>query len=78
MQCTAALKERLSIDSKLCRIFGFLARHKLPSESTFSRAFAQFTIDDIADKVHATMAATRTYWTNIGTISRNSIAIVMR
>ncbi|MDE0926756.1 MAG: hypothetical protein OR997_06805 [Methylophilaceae bacterium] len=55
MQCTAALKERLSIDSKLCRIFGFLARHKLPSESTFSRAFAQFTIDDIADKVHATM-----------------------
>lgn len=55
MQCTAALKERLSIDSKLCRIFGFLARHKLPSESTFRRAFAQFTIDDIADKVHATM-----------------------
>ena len=49
MQCTAALSERLSIDSKLRHIFGFLAWHKLPSESTFSPAFAQFTKDDIAD-----------------------------
>jgi hypothetical protein len=55
MQCTAALSEPLSIDSKLRRIFGFLVWHKLPSESTFSRIFAQFTKDDIADKVHAAM-----------------------
>ena len=84
MQCTAALSERLSIDSKLRHIFGFLAWHKLPSESTFSPAFAQFTKDDkddiadIADKVHAAMVQAALTGHNIGTISCDSTAIVMR
>ncbi|MFT6394843.1 MAG: hypothetical protein ACJARW_001343 [Methylophilaceae bacterium] len=84
MQCTAALSERLSIDSKLRHIFGFLAWHKLPSESTFSPAFAQFTKDDkddiadIADKVHAAMVQAALTGHNIGTISRDSTTIVIR
>ena len=78
MQCTAALSERLSIDSKLRHIFGFLVWHKLPSESTFSRIFAQFTKDDIADKVHAAMVQAALTGHIIGPISRDSTAIVMR
>ena len=78
MQCTAALSERLSIDSKLRHIFGFLAWHKLPSESTFSPAFAQFTKDDSADKVHAAMVQAALTGHNIGTISRDSTTIVIR
>jgi hypothetical protein len=78
MQCTAALRERLSIDSKLRRIFDFLAWHKLPRESTFSRAFAQLTKDGITDKVHAAMVQAALAGHIIRAISRVSPAIVMR
>ena len=78
MQCTAALRERLSVDSKLRRICGFSAWHKLPSESTFSRAFAQFAKDGIADKAHAAMVQAALSGHIIGAISRDSTAIVAR
>ena len=39
---TAGLIERLTIDRALRRICGFALNKKLPSESTFSRAFADF------------------------------------
>lgn len=78
MQCTTALRERLSIDSKLRRICGFSAWHKLPSESTFSRAFAQFAKDGIADKAHAAMVQAALAGHIIGAISRDSTAIVAR
>lgn len=39
---TAGLIERLSIDRALRRICGFPLCQKIPSESTFSRAFAEF------------------------------------
>ncbi|MFT7227493.1 MAG: hypothetical protein ACI8PW_000067 [Methylophilaceae bacterium] len=76
MQCTAALRERLSVDRKLRRIFGFLAWHKLSSEFTFSRAFTQFSKDGIANKVHATMVQTALARNIIGVISRDSTTIV--
>jgi len=49
---TAALIERLSIDRALRRICGFPLCKKLPSESTFSRAFDEFAAGKLAERVH--------------------------
>ena len=42
LKTTRALLDRLQADSKLRRLCGFELRHALPSEATFSRAFAEF------------------------------------
>ena len=39
---TTALLERLAIDKSLRRICGWETRREVPSEATFSRAFAEF------------------------------------
>lgn len=48
---TKDLVERLNLDIRLRRICGFC--YSVPSESTFSRAFAEFAADGLADQVHA-------------------------
>ena len=42
LKTTRALLDRLQADRKLRRLCGFDLRHVLPSEATFSRAFAEF------------------------------------
>ncbi len=49
---TVALIERLSIDRALRRICGFAMCRKLPSEATFSRAFAEFADSGLAERGH--------------------------
>ncbi len=49
---TAALIERLKVDRSLRHICGFPVCKKLPSESTFSRAFEEFSESRLAERVH--------------------------
>jgi len=56
LQTTDALIERLKVDSALRSICGFDCRaNKLPSASSFSRAFAELSHLNIADKIHEYM-----------------------
>lgn len=50
---TKALRERLRTDDTLRRICGWERAEAIPSESTFSRAFAVFADLGLADLVHA-------------------------
>src|ERR1700675_1870442 len=46
---TNALIERLAVDKSLRRILGWERRSQVPSEATFSRAFAEFARGDLPD-----------------------------
>src|SRR6202050_1768063 len=54
---TNALIERLAVDKSLRRILGWERRSQVPSEATFSRAFAEFARGDLPDKMHAALIA---------------------
>jgi hypothetical protein len=45
---TAAVIERLAIDKSLRRICGWESAREVPSEATFSRAFAEFARQRVA------------------------------
>lgn len=49
---TAALIERLDVDGRLRRICGWERRRQVPSEATFSRAFAEFATSGLFERVH--------------------------
>ena len=55
LKTTRALLDRLQADSKLRRLCGFDLRHALPSEATFSRAFAEFSTSELIQRVHVRM-----------------------
>ena len=75
---TRALMERLQADSKLRRLCGFDLRFALPSEATFSRAFAEFAASELIQRVHARMIEDTLGKPLIGHISRDSTAIEAR
>jgi hypothetical protein len=52
LEKTRALHERFTIDRSLRRICGFPMYKKLPSESTFSRAFEEFARMGVAERAH--------------------------
>ena len=52
---TAGLIERLAMDRSLKRICGFSMWRKLPSEAAFSRAFAEFAEEGLAERTHAAL-----------------------
>lgn len=54
---TRDLVERLGLDARLRRVVGFVGR--VPSEATFSRAFAEFAASGLSDEAHE--EATRKY-----------------
>jgi hypothetical protein len=78
LKTTRALIERLQIDSKLRRLCGFDLRFALPSEATFSRAFAEFARSELIQRVHERMIKTILSEPLIGHISRDSTAIDAR
>ena len=78
LKTTRALIDRLQADSKLRRLCGFDLRHALPSESAFSRAFAEFANSDLMQRVHQGMIAATLGDQLIGHISRDSTAIEVR
>lgn len=75
---TRALIERLQADHKLRRLCGFDLRFALPSEATFSRAFAEFSASELIQRVHARMIEDTLGEQRIGHISRDSTAIQAR
>lgn len=52
MPTTTALWERLQSDKNIRRICGWENRRQIPSESTFSRAFAEFAKSALPQRVH--------------------------
>lgn len=52
LDTTRGLIERLTMDRALRRICGFPVCKKVPSESTFSRAFAEFAEHRLPERVH--------------------------
>ena len=54
---TRALIERLQVDTRLCRLCGWSGVGRLPSEATFSRAFAEFAESGLAGRLHETLIA---------------------
>ena len=78
LKTTRALIERLQADSKLRRLCGFDLRFALPSESTFSRAFEEFSSGELVQRVHARMIEDTLGNQLIGHISRDSTAIDAR
>jgi Transposase DDE domain/Transposase domain (DUF772) len=78
LECTTDLIDRLKVDRCLRSICGFSRFKPLPSEATFSRAFAEFAHDSLADKAHAALVKANLSEHVIGAISRDSTAIVAR
>jgi hypothetical protein len=75
---TAGLIERLIMDRALKRICGFSMWSKLPSEATFSRAFAEFAEAGLAERTHAALVKEMLGEQLIGHISRDGTAIEAR
>jgi hypothetical protein len=75
---TTMLIERLHSDISLRRICGWESRSNIPSESIFSRAFAEFTSLELPAKVHE--ALIKKYYTNeiVGHVITDASAIEAR
>jgi hypothetical protein len=78
MEITRDVSERLQRDSRLRRICGFAMTKALPSEATFSRAFAEFAASNLAQKAHEAMIKSQLGDELIGHISTDSTAIAAR
>jgi hypothetical protein len=75
---TVALLERLRTERNLCRICGWDHPGEVPSEPTFSRAFAEFAASGLGDRVHAALVAEHVKPLLVGHIARDSTAIEAR
>lgn len=75
---TAGLIERLAMDRALRRICGFSLWRRLPSEATFSRAFAEYAEAGLAERTHAALVKEMLGEQLIGHISRDGTAIEAR
>jgi hypothetical protein len=75
---TVALIDRLKVDRMLRRICGFACFKRLPDEATFSRAFAQFAKDRLAERVHEALVKEQLGAQLIGHLSRDGTAIEVR
>ena len=75
---TRQLLERLRNDQQLRRICGWKYAHQVPHESTFSRAFAEFSRMELPQFVHEALIADTQKNRLIGHIARDSTAIEVR
>lgn len=78
MPTTVVLIERLVNDTSLRRLCGWERKSEVPSESTFSRAFAEFAERGLPASVHEALIKTYRSETLVGHISRDSTAIEAR
>ena len=72
---TRALIERLRVDRTLYQLCGWSSGDRLPSEATFSRAFAEFADSALASRLHETLIARTLKDHLVGHISRDATAI---
>lgn len=76
---TSALVERLTVDRALRRICGFhVSAERVPSEASFSRAFAEFAQANLADRAHEALIKACLGDQLIGHVSRDGTAIESR
>jgi hypothetical protein len=78
LETTRQLLERLSSDVSLRRICGWERLGGVPSEATFSRAFAEFASSELPARVHAALIEQYQRPRLIGHISRDATAINAR
>jgi len=78
MPTTRALLDRLASDKKLRRICGWEQKGGIPSESTFSRAFAEFSETQLPTLVHQAMISENLAEDIISHISRDATEIEVR
>ena len=75
---TSDLIRALRATRNLRRICGFVTTNEIPSESTFSRAFAEFAVSGLGTKAHDSLVQDYLADELLGHISRDSTAIVGR
>jgi hypothetical protein len=75
---TTQLRSRLAVDTVLRRLLGFESNRRLPSEATFSRAFAEFARTGLPAKAHEALIRQHLGQVVIGHIARDSTAIHAR
>ena len=78
MDTTRILRDRLFSDIALRRICGWEQPRDIPSESTFSRAFAEFSQSQLPELIHQALIKEHLGNHLIGHVSRDSTAIVAR
>ena len=78
LETTRQLLELLGSDSSLRRICGWESRRGLPSEATFSRAFAEFVASELPARVHEAVLAQYQRPRLVGHISRDATSITAR
>lgn len=75
---TRDLMARLRVDAALRRFCGWYSADRLPHESKFSRAFAEFAATELPQQLHAAVIAATQKQRLIGHIARDSTAIAAR
>ena len=75
---TTTLIERVTTDKILRRLCGWEQANEIPSEATFSRAFAEFAVSALPSRVHEALIAQTQKNRLVGHISRDSTAIEAR
>ena len=75
---TTTLIERVTTDKILRRLCGWEQANEIPSEATFSRAFAEFAASALPSRVHEALIAQTQKNRLVGHISRDSTAIEAR
>ncbi|MDQ7004868.1 MAG: transposase [Ghiorsea sp.] len=78
MPFTSMLVERLKSDKTLRRICGWEAQYQVPDESSFSRAYAEFSASRLPERVHETLILKSYTKEIIGHLSKDSTAIHAR
>jgi len=75
---TSALVERLKLDKSLRRICGWETKRQVPSESTFSRAFAEFAETKLPAQLHEAQVKRSLGQRVVGCIARDATEIEAR
>lgn len=75
---TRQLLERLEVDGTLRRLCGWERANAVPSEATFSRAFAEFAASELPTRLHEALIAATHNERLVGHICRDGTAIHAR
>lgn len=78
LETTRQLLDRLASDTTLRRLCGWERQSELPSEATFSRAFAEFSASELPARVHEAVIEKYQQPRLVGHISRDATAIIAR
>jgi hypothetical protein len=78
LETTRQLLDRLASDETMRRLCGWERQRELPSEATFSRAFAEFAASQLPARVHEALIEKYEKPRLVGHISRDATAISAR